>query len=104
MSIPEAAEQVARGKLRLSATQVRILIELLPFYMHEMPTSDRHKGDLATQLDKLEQIKRANASSNTVRIYQIEDLSATAPEIHAIKVKAAPIAESGRLELQAFSG
>jgi hypothetical protein len=32
VSIPELAEQVARGKRKVSAQQMRMLVELLPYY------------------------------------------------------------------------
>jgi hypothetical protein len=32
VSIPELAEQVARGKRKLTAQQMRMLVELLPYY------------------------------------------------------------------------
>jgi hypothetical protein len=34
--IPELAEQVVRGKVKLSPMQQRMLIELLPFYMPKL--------------------------------------------------------------------
>src|SRR6516162_8602766 len=34
--LPELAEQVVRGKVKLTPTQVRMLIELLPFYMPKL--------------------------------------------------------------------
>jgi hypothetical protein len=36
VSIPELAEQVVRGKIKLSPVQQRMLIELLPFYMPKL--------------------------------------------------------------------
>jgi hypothetical protein len=35
VSLQELAEQVVRGKVKLSPAQQRMLIELLPFYMAE---------------------------------------------------------------------
>jgi hypothetical protein len=34
--LPELAEQVVRGKVKLSPQQARMLIELLPFYMPKL--------------------------------------------------------------------
>ena len=34
--LPELAEQVVRGKVKLSPSQQRMLIELLPFYMPKL--------------------------------------------------------------------
>src|SRR6516165_6925792 len=34
--LPELAEQVVRGKVKLSREQMRMLIELLPFYMPKL--------------------------------------------------------------------
>jgi hypothetical protein len=34
--LPELAEQVVRGKVKLSPQQQRMLIELLPFYMPKL--------------------------------------------------------------------
>jgi hypothetical protein len=34
--LPELAEQVVRGKVRLTAAQMRMLIELLPFHMPKL--------------------------------------------------------------------
>jgi hypothetical protein len=34
--LPELAEQVVRGKVRLSPPQLRMLIELLPFYLPKL--------------------------------------------------------------------
>jgi hypothetical protein len=34
--LPELAEQVVRGKVRLSPPQMRMLIELLPFHMPKL--------------------------------------------------------------------
>jgi hypothetical protein len=36
ISLQELAEQVVRGKVKLSPQQVRMLIELLPFYMPKL--------------------------------------------------------------------
>ena len=34
--IPELAEQVVRGKVKLTAQQMRMLVEILPFYMPKL--------------------------------------------------------------------
>ncbi len=36
ISIPSLAEQVVRGKVKLSRPQQRMLIELLPYYMPKL--------------------------------------------------------------------
>jgi hypothetical protein len=36
MPLPELAEQVVRGKVKLAPPQLRMLIELLPFYMPKL--------------------------------------------------------------------
>jgi len=36
VTIPELAEQVVRGKVKLTPPQQRMLIELLPFYMPKL--------------------------------------------------------------------
>jgi excisionase family DNA binding protein len=57
---------------RLSPQRVRTLIELLKIVEPKRKAVDhKNKGDLATELDKLD---RAKARSNKARIFQLEDL------------------------------
>ena len=54
MTIPELAEQVVRGKIKLSPAQQRMLIELLPFYMPKLSAVGYlHEGDtFASRLER----------------------------------------------------
>jgi hypothetical protein len=77
ISLPELAEQVVRGKIKLSRDQMRMLIELLPSHMGKVPATHRKDSDLATQLDK--RLERAVKRSDKARIYQIEDMQGRDP-------------------------
>ena len=85
MTIPELAEQVVRGKIKLSPAQQRMLIELLPFYMPKLSAVGYlHEGD--TFASRLE---RAIGRSNNVRPFKpklIEDLRFK-QEAQAVEVK-----------------
>ena len=63
MSIPELAEQVVRGKIKLSPPQQRMLIELLPFYMPKLSAI----GFVRNADTFAERLERALARSNGVR-------------------------------------
>ena len=67
--LPELAEQVVRGKVKLSQQQVRILIELLPFYMPKLQAIalGRLTGeDFAARLD------RAVDASNRAKLIEAQ--------------------------------
>jgi hypothetical protein len=53
--LPELAEQVVRGKVKLSREQQRMLIELLPFYMPKLSAvgvGHLNEQDFASRLDR----------------------------------------------------
>ena len=55
ISITELAEQVVRGKRKLSQPQMRMLIELLPYYapkLSAVAVGSMHGEDFYTRLDK----------------------------------------------------
>jgi hypothetical protein len=61
--LPELAEQVVRGKVRLSREQMRMLIELLPFYMPKLSAIGvgyLNEQDFASRLDRA--IDRSNGA------------------------------------------
>ena len=65
--IPESAEQVVRGKVKLSPPQLRILIELLPFHLPKLSAVavGRLTGeDFASRLD------RAVEASNRAKLIE----------------------------------
>jgi hypothetical protein len=62
--IPELAEQVVRGKIKLSQSQLRMLIELLPFYMPKL--SAVGVGYMANDTFA-ERLERAIAASDKAR-------------------------------------
>jgi hypothetical protein len=50
--LEEIADQVVRGKRTLSRDQMRLLIELLPYYLSKRPTSHHVNFNFAEQLEK----------------------------------------------------
>jgi hypothetical protein len=72
LSLPQLAEMVVRGKIKLGREQMRMLIELLPFHMNKMPAKDRHSEDTARMLDA--KLERAKARSRKAQILKLEDL------------------------------
>jgi len=50
--LPMIADQVVRGKRQLSRDQMRLLIELLPYYLQKLPTSHNVRLDFAGELEK----------------------------------------------------
>ncbi len=53
--LPELAEQVVRGKVKLTPAQMRMLIELLPFYMPKLSSVGvgfLNANDFATRLER----------------------------------------------------
>jgi hypothetical protein len=55
LSLPELAEQVVRGKVKLTPMQQRMLIELLPFLMPKLSAVAHNylnSDDFATRLDR----------------------------------------------------
>jgi hypothetical protein len=77
MTIPELAEQVVRGKIKLSSMQQRMLIELLPFYMPKLSAVGfiREGDTFASRLE------RCTARSERVRqpVRLLEDLRSDDP-------------------------
>jgi hypothetical protein len=62
--LPELAEQVVRGKVKLSAPQLRMLIELLPFHLPKLSavgvgylTHDTFAERLNRAIDRTEKVK-----------------------------------------------
>jgi hypothetical protein len=70
--IPELAEQVVRGKVKLSQPQLRMLIELLPFHMPKLTAValGRLTGDdFATRLDRaVEQSEKARRFTRLIEL------------------------------------
>jgi len=65
ITITELAEDVVRGKRKLSQSQMRMLIELLPYYAPKLAAiadlRTRNERDFAVKMDKaLERIARTN--------------------------------------------
>ena len=52
ISLEEIADEVVRGKRQLSRDQMRLLIELLPYYLSKRPTSHNLNFNFAEQLEK----------------------------------------------------
>ena len=52
ISLPELADQVLRGKRKLSRYQMRLLIELLPYHINKKPTKEGKDIDSAAKLDR----------------------------------------------------
>jgi hypothetical protein len=50
--LQEIANEVVRGKRTLSRDQMRLLIELLPYYLSKLPTSHHVRFDFAAALEK----------------------------------------------------
>ena len=50
--LEEIADEVVRGKRTLSRDQMRLLIELLPYYLSKRPTSHHFNLNFAEQLEK----------------------------------------------------
>jgi hypothetical protein len=50
--LQEIANEVVRGKRTLSRDQMRLLIELLPYYLSKLPTSHNVRFDFAAALEK----------------------------------------------------
>ena len=50
--LQEIADEVVRGKRQLSRDQMRLLIELLPYYLSKRPTSHNVNFNFAEQLEK----------------------------------------------------
>src|SRR5215471_7754130 len=73
--LQELAEQVVRGKVKLSPPQMRMLIELLPFYMAKLSAVSvgyMHGHDFASRLDRaVERSDRARLIEGTV--VQVDD-------------------------------
>ena len=65
ISIPELAEQVARGKRKLSAQQMRMLVELLPYYSPKLTAVA--VGHLTSQ-DFYSRLDRAVERSDRARL------------------------------------
>jgi len=67
--LQELAEQVVRGKRKLSPPQMRMLIELLPFYMAKLSAVSvgyMHGHDFASRLDRaVERSDRARLIEGT---------------------------------------
>ena len=59
VSIQDLAEQVVRGKVKLTTAQQRMLIELLPFYMPKLTAVAHFEGSFAEALERAIE-KRAN--------------------------------------------
>jgi hypothetical protein len=74
--LPELAEQVVRGKVKLSSPQLRMLIELLPFHLPKLSAIavGRLTGeDFASRLDRaVEASNRAKLIEG--RVIEREDL------------------------------
>jgi hypothetical protein len=73
--IPELAEQVVRGKVKLTPAQQRMLIELLPFYMPKLSsvamgflTANDFASRLERAVDRSERAKLIEA-----RAIEVED-------------------------------
>lgn len=65
ITITELAEDVVRGKRKLSQAQMRMLIELLPYYAPKLAAiadlRTRNERDFAVKMDRaLERIRRTN--------------------------------------------
>jgi hypothetical protein len=60
LPLPELAEQVVRGKVKLTPSQQRMLIELLPFLMPKLSATTHvtDAGSFAQELDRA--IDRSN--------------------------------------------
>lgn len=74
VSIPELAEQVVRGKVKLTPPQQRMLIELLPFYMPKLSAVGvgyMTAEDFASRLDRA--IERSGAKLIEGRAIEVED-------------------------------
>ena len=65
ISIPELAEQVARGKRKVSAQQMRMLVELLPYYSPKLTAVA--VGHLTSQ-DFYSRLDRAVERSDRARL------------------------------------
>jgi hypothetical protein len=50
--LPSIADEVVRGKRTLSKDQMRLLIELLPYYLPKLSATAHINFDLARELDK----------------------------------------------------
>ena len=73
--LAELAEQVVRGKVKLSPAQMRMLIELLPFHMPKLSaTRLLHEGDFGNRLD------RAIARSERAKVVKLIEATATEVE------------------------
>jgi len=73
--LPELAEQVVRGKVKLSAPQLRMLIELLPFHL---PKLSAVGVGFMTNNTFAERLDRAiDASEKAKRFTKLIELAAT---------------------------
>src|SRR5215467_4943121 len=76
--LPELAEQVVRGRVKLSPPQLRMLIELLPFHLPKLSAVavGRLSGeDFASRLDRA-----VDASEKAKRFTKLIELSAATVE------------------------
>jgi len=75
--LQELAEQVVRGKVKLSPPQMRMLIELLPFYMAKLSAVSvgyMHGHDFASRLDRaVERSDRARLIEGTATQVQVDE-------------------------------
>ena len=88
ISITELAEQVVRGKRKLSQAQMRMLIELLPYYapkLSAMAVGWREGQDMASKMYALE---RRNARFEKIKLKLIAGECVNSTEAQVIEPEA----------------
>ena len=71
ISLTELAEQVVRGKVKLSREQMRMLIELLPFYMPKLSAVGVGYLSDETFAERLERLERAIRASERAKLAKL---------------------------------
>jgi hypothetical protein len=78
ISLAELAEQVVRGKVKLSAPQLRMLIELLPFHLPKLSAVGVGFLDNNTFAERLD--RAIDASEKAKRFTKLIELAAATVE------------------------
>src|SRR6516165_8838106 len=71
--LPELAEQVVRGKVKLTPAQQRMLIELLPFYMPKLSAVGVGYMTNSTFAERLDRAIRASDNARLIEGHAIRD-------------------------------
>ena len=77
------ADEVVRGKRQLSRDQMRLLIELLPYYLSKLPTTTHVNFNYAEQLEK--ELRAIERSKQAIPLLKVID--GTVEQVSAAEMK-----------------